>query len=171
MGAVDRRLAGLAREGGALVAQEHTEGGVIPAFDDGLAHRLGHELALGDGLQVLLASAAGQGDEILLAQARGLAQHRLGHGDGVAAEVGQQAGQVGRGGGQTAGQLDPHGLFHFTGDTLHHLVEQGGLGGAQSLGWLGQEQVGDLAQQLAAALAGRLASQLDQGVELGGSHG
>ncbi len=171
MGAVHGGLAGGAGKGGALVAEQDPQGGVVAPLDDGLGDLFRHHGPLGDGLQVLLAVGAGEGEQVLFAQAGRLPQHRLGHGDGVAAEVGEQAGQGGGGRRQPARELHPHRLLHFAGDALHHLVEQGGLARIQAIGRLGEKQVGDLAQQFAAALAGGLARQLDQGVELGGSHG
>ncbi len=119
---------------------------------------------------MVLALGAGQLDQLVLAEHRA-AQHRLGHHEGIPGETVHQLGRRGVAGGQARGKLGADRLLHLVGQVAHHVVEQADLGGVEPRVGLGQEQVGDLAQQFAPAVAGGLAGEGDQVVELAVGHG
>ena len=89
-GAVDDRLVGLARQLGAVIAQQDLQGLVVGALDDQVGELLGEGLPPGDGAQVSLAVGPGDLDQVLVGQGRRTAQDRGGDIDGVGGQAANQ---------------------------------------------------------------------------------
>ncbi|MNT21800.1 hypothetical protein D3C72_1571530 [compost metagenome] len=108
-----------------------------------------------------LAARADDLDQVGLGQDRRGAQHRVG--DILGLVVGEAADQLARGvgrGGEALGQLGADGQLHGVGQVAEDRAVQGGFGLAALR--VAEEAVGQLAQQGAAFLAGRLLRQGDQ---------
>jgi len=117
-------------------------------------------MALRDGPQVVLAAGAGDLHQVFVAEGVGVPQHGPGHLDLVGGQGAHQPGRRPAALGHALGEFGANRHLHLAGQLAQHIVEQGHFPGPVAVG--GEEQVGNPAQQFAAAGAIGFAGQRDQ---------